>query len=146
MRIAGMRLGAPVARLLSEILEDEVSETAGKIADAIARRVTVNVALTLEDYEAIAEVLAQDCPAPLYRLRTELLEELRTASPRHRRITGFTPHAAKRADSRPRHPSSRHSRAHRHEPPSSGFDLPDRFGRASRQLGERLWRVSQAVG
>ena len=85
MRIAGMRLGAPVARLLSEILEDEgYPETAGKIADAIARRVTVDVALTLEDYEAIAEVLAQDCPAPLYRLRTELLEELR----RLRRVTG----------------------------------------------------------
>ena len=61
MRIAGMRLGAPVARLLSEILEDEgYPETAGKIADAIARRVTVNVALTLEDYEGA--VLAQTAP------------------------------------------------------------------------------------
>ena len=85
MRIAGMRLGAPVARLLSEILEAEgYPETAGKISDAIARKVTVEVALTLEDYEAISAVLAQDCPAPLYRLRTELLEELR----RHRRVTG----------------------------------------------------------
>jgi len=45
-----MRLGAPVARLLSEILEAEgYPETAGKISDAIARKVTVEVALTLED-------------------------------------------------------------------------------------------------
>ena len=85
MRIVGVRLGAPVARLLSEILESEgYPETAGKIADAIKRQITVEAPLILEDYEAISAVLAQDCPAPLYRLQTELLEELR----RLRRITG----------------------------------------------------------
>jgi hypothetical protein len=85
MRIAGVRLAAPVARLLSEILESEgYSETAGKIADAIERQITIEAPLTLEDYEAISAVLAHNCPAPLYRLRTELLEELR----RLRRITG----------------------------------------------------------
>ncbi len=84
MRIAGVRVGAPVARLLSEILESEgYPETAGKIADAIKRQITVEAPLILEDYEAISAVLAEDCPAPLYRLRTELLEELR----RLRRIT-----------------------------------------------------------
>jgi hypothetical protein len=85
MRIAGVRLGAPVARLLSERLEsDGYPETAGKIADAIERQITIEAPLTLEDYEAISAVLAHNCPAPLYRLRTELLEELR----RLRRITG----------------------------------------------------------
>ena len=85
MRIAGVRLGAPVARLLSERLADEGHpETAGKIADAIAAKVTVEAPLTLADYEAIAEALSRDCPAPLYRLRTELFEELQ----RRRRITG----------------------------------------------------------
>ncbi len=85
MRIVGVRLGAPVARLLSEILEAEgYPETAGKIADAIRRQITVEAPLILEDYEAISVVLAQDCPAPLYRLRTELLEELQ----RLRRVTG----------------------------------------------------------
>jgi hypothetical protein len=84
MRIAGVRLGAPVARLLSEILESEgYSETAGKIADAIERQITIEAPLTLEDYEAISAVLAHNCPAPLYRLRTALLEELRRL-----RITG----------------------------------------------------------
>ena len=85
MRIAGVRLGAPVARLLSEILEREgYPETAGKIAEAIARKVTVEAPLILGDYEAIADALSRDCPAPLYRLRTQLLEELR----RLRRVTG----------------------------------------------------------
>jgi alkyl hydroperoxide reductase subunit AhpF len=85
MRIAGVRLGAPVARLLSEILEGGgYPETARKIADAIERQITIEAPLTLEDYEAISTVLAHNCPAPLYRLRTELLEELR----RLRRITG----------------------------------------------------------
>ena len=80
-----MRLGAPVARLLSERLEAEGHpETAGKIADAIAAKVTVEAPLTLADYEAIAEALSRDCPAPLYRLRTELLEDLR----RLRGLTG----------------------------------------------------------
>ena len=84
MRVAGVHLGAPVARLLSEILEREGYETARKIADAIAQKVTVEAPLVLADYEAIAEALSRDCPAPLYRLRTQLLEELR----RLRRVTG----------------------------------------------------------
>ncbi len=85
MRIAGVHLGAPVARLLSEVVEREgYPETARKIADAIAQKVTVEAPLVLADYEAIAEALSNDCPAPLYRLRTQLLEELR----RLRRVTG----------------------------------------------------------
>jgi hypothetical protein len=85
MRIAGVRVAAPVARLLSEILErGGYPETAGKIADAIERQITIEAPLTLEDYEAISTVLSHECPASLYRLRTELLEELR----RLRRITG----------------------------------------------------------
>jgi hypothetical protein len=85
VRIAGVRLGAPVARQLSDILEREgYPETAGKIADAIKRQITIEAPLTLDDYEAISAVLAHNCPASLYRLRTELLEELQ----RLRRITG----------------------------------------------------------
>ena len=85
MRIAGVRLGAPVARLLSEILEGEgYPETAGKITDAIKLQVTVEAPLSGTDYEAIAEALSRNCPASLYRLRTELLEQQR----RLRRMTG----------------------------------------------------------
>ena len=84
MRIAGVRLGAPVARLLSEILEsDGYPETAGRIADAIKLQVTVEAPLTGADYEAIAAALSRTCPAPLYRLRTEILEQQRLG-----RITG----------------------------------------------------------
>jgi hypothetical protein len=85
MQIAGVRLGAPIARLLSEILESEgYPETGAKIADAIERRITVEAPLTLHDYEAISKALSRNCPAPLYRLRTELSEQLR----RLRRVTG----------------------------------------------------------
>ena len=71
--------------MLSETLVSEgYPETGAKIADAIERRITVEAPLTLADYEAIAEALSRNCPAPLYRLRTELLEELR----RLRRVTG----------------------------------------------------------
>ena len=85
MRIAGVHLGAPVARLLSETLEREgYPDTASKIADAIARKITVEAPLTLDDYEAISAALSRNCPAPLYRLRTELLKDLQ----RLRRITG----------------------------------------------------------
>ena len=85
MRIAGVRLGAPVARQLAEILESEgYAATAGKIADAIKLQVTVEAPLTGPDYEAIAEALSRHCPAPLYRLRTEILEQQQ----RLRRITG----------------------------------------------------------
>ena len=85
MRVAGVRLGAPVARLLSETLETEgYPDTASKIADAIARKITVEPPLTLDDYEAISATLSRNCPVPLYRLRTELLKDLQ----RLRRITG----------------------------------------------------------
>lgn len=85
MRIAGVRLGAPVARLLSETLVSEgYPETGAKIADAIERKITIEAPLTLDDYEAIATALSRNCPAPLYTLRTQLLKELR----RLRRITG----------------------------------------------------------
>ena len=85
VRIAGVRLGAPVARLLSDVLEgDGHPETAGKIADAIKLQVTVEAPLTGADYEAIAETLSRTCPPPLYRLRTEIREQQQ----RLRRITG----------------------------------------------------------
>jgi hypothetical protein len=73
VRIAGVRLGAPVARLLSDILESEgYPETAGRIAEAIDMGVTVEAPLTAPDYAAIADALGRNCPATLYRLRTEL--------------------------------------------------------------------------
>jgi len=76
VRIAGVRLGAPVARLLSEILDDRGQPaTATRIRDAIERRVTVEAPLTVSDHEAILEALEGDCPSTLYRLRRELLEE-----------------------------------------------------------------------
>ena len=85
MRVAGVHLGAPVARLLSETLESEgYPQTGAKIADAIERRITTEAPLTLDDYEAIATALSRNCPAPLYRLRTELLKDLQ----RLRRVTG----------------------------------------------------------
>ena len=85
MRIVGVCLGAPVARLLSELLESKgYPETAAKIADAIERQWTLEAPLTLADHEAIIEALAENCPPTLHRLRTELLEEQR----RIRRITG----------------------------------------------------------
>jgi hypothetical protein len=73
VRIAGVRLGAPVARLLSDILESEgYPETGGKIAEAIDMGVTVEAPLAAPDYAAIADALGRNCPATLYRLRTEL--------------------------------------------------------------------------
>lgn len=85
MRIAGARLDAPVARLLSEILRAEgFAATADKVADAIRRQVTVEVPLTLDDHGAILEALSRNCPATLYRLRERLLEEERYV----RRATG----------------------------------------------------------
>jgi hypothetical protein len=85
VQIVGVHLGAPVARLLCELLDSRGSpETAAKIADAIERRWTLEAPLTLADHEAIIEALAENCPTTLHRLRTELLEEQR----RIRRITG----------------------------------------------------------
>jgi hypothetical protein len=85
VRIAGVRLQPPVARLLTEILEGEgYDDTASKISDAIERQTTTEAPLTLADHEAILAALGGDYPPTLGRLRRELLEEQR----RLRRITG----------------------------------------------------------
>ena len=49
-------------------------ETAGRIAEAIDMQVTVEAPLTRADYTAIADALGRNCPATLYRLRTELAQ------------------------------------------------------------------------
>lgn len=85
MRIAGVRLGAPVARVLSEILRTEgFPATADKIAEAIERQITIEAPLTLADHEAILEALRRNCPSTLNRLRQRLDEEQRYV----RRVTG----------------------------------------------------------
>jgi hypothetical protein len=85
MRIAGARIDAPVARLLSETLRAEgFPSIADKVEDAIKRQITTEAPLTLEDHEAILEALSRNCPATLYRLRERLLEEQRYV----RRATG----------------------------------------------------------
>jgi len=78
MRIVGLRIGAPVARLLVDLLEDAgFGSTAAKIAEAIELQVTTEAPLTTADHEAILIALGSDCPAGLSRLRRELLEERR---------------------------------------------------------------------
>ena len=78
MRIVGLRIGAPVARLLVDQLEDAgFGSTAGKIAEAIELQVTTEAPLTTADHEAILIALGSNCPASLSRLRRELLEERR---------------------------------------------------------------------
>jgi hypothetical protein len=85
MRIAGVRLGAPVARLLSQVLRAEgFAATADKIADAVQRQITIEAPLTLADHEAILEALTRNCPPTLNRLRQRLDEEQRY----FRRVTG----------------------------------------------------------
>jgi hypothetical protein len=85
MRVAGVRLQAPVARLLSEVVEGEGHPaTAAKIADAIERHVTTEAPLVAADYEAILDTLNRNCPATLHRLHRELLEDQRYI----RRVTG----------------------------------------------------------
>ena len=85
MRIAGVRLGAPVARLLSDVVRAEgFPSTADKIADAIEQRVTIEAPLTLEDHQVILEALTRNCPPTLNRLRQRLDEERRYV----RRVTG----------------------------------------------------------
>jgi DNA-binding FadR family transcriptional regulator len=85
VQIVGVRLGAPVARLLSELLDSRgYPETAAKIADAIERQWTLEAPLTLADHEAIIEALAEKLPddAPPAAHRAS-----RGAAP-DRRITG----------------------------------------------------------
>lgn len=78
MRIVGLRIGAPVARLLVEILQDTgFDSTATKVAQAIELHVTTEAPLTASDHEAILIALGNDCPASLSRLRRELLDERR---------------------------------------------------------------------
>jgi len=85
MRIVGVRLGAPVARLLAEILEREgFPETGTKIVDAIEQQITVEAPLTIADHDAILEALGRNCTPTLLRLRERLLDERRYI----RRITG----------------------------------------------------------
>lgn len=85
MRVAGVRLRAPVARLLSEILAGEgFPDTAARIAEAIERQVTVEAPLTPADYAAILDVLNRNCPSTLHPLYRVLLEDERYV----RRVTG----------------------------------------------------------
>ena len=78
MRIVGLRIGAPIARLLVQILEEAgFVDTAGKISQAIELHVATEAPLTLADHEAILVALGDRCPPELARLRRELLEEQR---------------------------------------------------------------------
>jgi hypothetical protein len=78
MRIVGLRIGAPLARLLTQILEEGgFPDTAGKVAQAIELQVTTEAPLTAADHEAILVALGRRCPPELGRLRRELLEEQR---------------------------------------------------------------------
>ena len=85
MRIVGVRLDAPVARLLSDTLRAEgFPSTADKVADALNRQITTEAPLTLDDHQAILDALSRNCPSTLHRLRERLLEEQRYV----RRVTG----------------------------------------------------------
>lgn len=85
VRIAGVRLDASVARLLTELLDATGhATTAARVREAIERGVTIEAPPTIADHDEILEALERDCPPTLYRLRRELLEEQR----RVRRITG----------------------------------------------------------
>jgi hypothetical protein len=85
MRIAGVRLQPPVARLLSDILEGAGhADTSAKIVEAVSLQITVEAPLTAADYQAILDVLNRDCPPTLYRLHRELLDDQRYI----RRVTG----------------------------------------------------------
>jgi hypothetical protein len=77
VRIAGVRLGAPVARLLSRFSNVRATLRPRKDRERDERQITVEAPLAPTDYEAISTVLGHNCPAPLYRLRTELLEQQR---------------------------------------------------------------------
>jgi hypothetical protein len=78
VRIAGLRIAAPAARLLVGILRDAgVHDTAARIEQAIELEVATEAPLTVEDHETILVVLGDNCPSGLSRLRRELLEEQR---------------------------------------------------------------------
>lgn len=78
MRVAGVRLQAPVARLLAEVLVAQgFPDTSTKIAEAIERGITVEAPLTAADYQAILATLERSCPPTLYGLHRVLLEDER---------------------------------------------------------------------
>ena len=78
VRIVGVRISAPFARVLVENLEREGFDgTAGKIAKAIELQVTTEAPLTTADHDAVLAALEGHCPAGLYRLRRELEKEQR---------------------------------------------------------------------
>ncbi len=82
MRIAGVRISAPAARVLVEILQGAGSDdTSSKIANAIELQVTTEAPLTIADHDAIVSALGGYCPASLGRLRRILLEEQRHRRP-----------------------------------------------------------------
>jgi hypothetical protein len=85
MRVAGVRLQAPAARLLSQVIAGEgYPDTAGRIGEAIEQGITTEAPLTGADYAVILEVLNRTCPPMLYNLRRNLLEDQRYI----RRVTG----------------------------------------------------------
>lgn len=78
MRIGGVRIQAPVARLLADVLEAEgFAATSGKIDEAIKQRVTTEAPLAPADYQAILDALDRNCPSTLYSLQRRLREEER---------------------------------------------------------------------
>jgi hypothetical protein len=84
MRIAGVRVSVPAARLLSEIVADAgFPNTSRVLADAI-RMQAMEPSLTIEDHEAMLVALGTSCPTGLARLRRELLEQQRL----RRRVSG----------------------------------------------------------
>ena len=61
MRIVGLRVGAPVARVLVEIVQRAgFDDTATKLAQAIELQVTTEAPLTVADHEAILAALGSD--------------------------------------------------------------------------------------
>ncbi len=78
MRIVGLRIAAPIARLLTQVLEEAgFADTAGKVSQAIELQVTTEAPLTAADHEVILVALGRRCPPELARLRRELLDEQR---------------------------------------------------------------------
>jgi hypothetical protein len=76
MRIAGVRVSVPAARLLAQILDDAGYTATGRtISDAIALGAS-EPAVTVDDCEAML-ALGSNCPSGLARFRRELLEQQR---------------------------------------------------------------------
>jgi hypothetical protein len=76
VRIAGIRVAAPYASLLADLVESAgFSDTALALRGAIGGQVTVEAPLTVADREAILAALGESCPPPLTRLRRALADE-----------------------------------------------------------------------